>query len=116
MESPGARRYAAKERALLEQEGINAKGKNRLQAVLRMEQVADGFRHHVDRKGTVVFTLQDGRSVRDNGKDVLFSASSESARQTALFYARKKWGKRIMLKVNRIVRQQEQNRAQALER
>ena len=108
--------YAAKERALLEQEGINAKGKNRLQAVLRMEQVADGFRHHVDRKGTVVFTLQDGSSVRDNGKDVLFSSSSESARQTALFYARKKWGKRIMLKVNRIVRQQEQNRAQALER
>lgn len=108
--------YAARERAVLELDGISGRGKNRLQSVLRMEQVTADFRHRVDRKGTVVFTLQNGASVRDNGADILFSAGSESARQTALLYARKKWGKRIMLEANRIVRQQEQNRAQTLER
>ena len=109
---------AAKERAILEQGDISARGKNRLQAVLRMEQVAKDFRHHVDRKGTVVFTLQDGGKVRDNGKDVLFSVNSESARQTALLYARKKWGKRITLEENRIVRQEapEREMAQGMER
>lgn len=108
--------YAARERAVLELDGISGRGKSRLQSVLRMEQVTADFRHHVDRKGTVVFTLQNGSSVRDNGTDILFSAGSESARQTALLYARKKWGKRIMLEANRIVRHQEQNRAQTLER
>ena len=108
--------YAARERAVLELDGISGRGKSRLQSVLRMEQVTADFRHHVDRKGTVVFTLQNGASVRDNGADILFSAGSESARQTALLYARKKWGKRIMLEANRIVRHQEQNRAQTLER
>ena len=108
--------YAARERAVLELDGISGRGKSRLQSVLRMEQVTADFRHRVDRKGTVVFTLQNGASVRDNGTDILFSAGSESARQTALLYARKKWGKRIMLEANRIVRQQEQNRTQTLER
>ena len=108
--------YAARERAVLELDGISGRGKNRLQSILRMEQVATDFRHRVDRKGVVVFTFQDGASVRDNGVDILFSAGSESVRQTALLYARKKWGKRIMLEANRIVRQQEQDRTQTLER
>ena len=108
--------YAARERAILEQECISVKGKNRLQAVLRMEQVADDFQHHVDRKGAVVFTLQDGTSVRDCGKDILFSARSESARQAALRYAQKKWGKQIILDANRIVRHEAPERSQTMER
>ena len=107
---------AAKERAILEQDGISARGKTRLQSVLRMEQVAKNFRHHVDRKGVVVFTLQDGGKVRDNGKDILFSANSEPARQTALLYARKKWRQRITLEENKIVRQEAPERAQGMER
>ena len=109
--------YAGKERAILGQEGISARGKNRLQSVLRMEQVAADFRHHVDRKGTVVFTLPDGASIRDNGKDILFSAGSESAKQTALQYARKKWGKSLHVEENKIMRlerklEKEQDRKQ----
>lgn len=88
--------YAAKEREILEMDGIDGKGKSRLQAVLRMEQVADGFRHHVDRKGAVVFTLQDGSIIRDSGKEIFFSAISDSAKQTTMLYARKKWGQSIM--------------------
>ena len=96
--------FAAKERAVLEMDGISGRGKSRLQSVLRMEQVTDGFRHHVDRKGAVVFTLQDGSTVRDSGKDVLFSAANDHARQTAMLYAKKKWGKQIVLEGNRVIR------------
>ena len=96
--------FAAKERAVLEKDGISGKAKSRLQSVLRMEQIVDDFRHYVDRKGAVVFTLQDGSTVRDSGKDVLFSAASDSARLTAMLYAKKKWGKQVVLEGSRIIR------------
>lgn len=109
--------YAAREREILELDGISGKGKNRLQAVLRMEQVlqqnrpgATEFQHHVDRKGTVVFSLQGGARIRDNGEDVLFSASSESAKQAALAYARKKWGKNLELFGNKIMKSAQRER------
>lgn len=115
--------YAARERAVLEMGGISGKAKSRLQAVLRMEQVlqqnrfgATEFQHHIDRKGTVVFILQDGASVRDNGKDILFSARSESARRAALLYARKKWGKQARLEDTRLVRYPMERRTQNIER
>lgn len=114
---------ATRERAILELDGVSAKGKSRLQAVLRMEQVLQenrlgisGARHHVDRNGAVVFTLQDGASIRDTGRDILFSVRSEAARKAALLYARKKWGKHIQLDVNRIVRHEMRNRAREVER
>ncbi|MDL2290632.1 relaxase/mobilization nuclease domain-containing protein [Desulfovibrio sp. OttesenSCG-928-F20] len=115
--------YAAREREILELDGISGKGKNRLQAVLRMEQVLQqnrlggiDFRHHIDRKGTVVFTLQEGGSVRDNGEDILFSARSESAKQAALLYARKKWGKQVVLEDNRLIRHEAPERKQGMAR
>lgn len=95
---------AARERAVLEMDGISGGGKSRLQSVLRMEQIAVDFRQYVDRKGAVVFTFQDGTSIRDSGIDILFSAGSEPARQLALLYAQKKWGKGIQLEGNGISR------------
>ncbi|MDL2313708.1 relaxase/mobilization nuclease domain-containing protein [Desulfovibrio sp. OttesenSCG-928-C14] len=105
-----AAEFASKERAVLEKDGISGKAKSRLQGVLRMEQVLQEagldpteYRHHVDRKGAVVFTLQDGSTVRDSGKDVLFSAASDSARQTAMLYAWRKWGRSITISNNKIM-------------
>lgn len=115
MEQAARAEYAARERAILEQDGVSAKGKSRLQSVLRMEQVVDDFRHHVDRKGTVIFTLQDGGAVRDNGRDILFSARNDSAREAALLYARKKWGKQMLLDANRIIRHVAPERVQTME-
>ena len=114
---------AAKERAVLEQDGISVKGKTRLQAVLRMEQVilqnnleiAD-FHPHITSKGTVVFNFQDGGSVRDNGKDILFTVGSECAKRAALLYAAKKWGNRVMQVENRLFRHEAPERQQRLER
>lgn len=115
--------HAAREREVLELNGVSGKGKSRLQAVLRMEQVfqesrvdTSDIRHHVDRKGAVVFTLQDEASIRDTGRDVFFSARSEAARKAALLYAQKKWGKHIRLEANRIVRHEMSNRAPEIER
>lgn len=108
--------FAAKERAVLEMDGISGKAKSRLQSVLRMEQVTGGFLHHVTRKGMVVFTFQDGSTIKDSGKDILFSAGSDTARQVAMLYAHKKWGKQIVLEKNRIFRHDARDRSQGMER
>ena len=111
--------YAAKERAALEREGVSGKAKKRLLAVLRMERLATegslaGFQHRVDRKGAVIFTLPGGGVIRDEGRELCFSARDEMARRVALAYAQKKWGRGVILEGNRIMR--EQKREQSLDR
>jgi hypothetical protein len=118
-----AAEYAARERAALETEGISGRAKTRLLAVLRMERIAEeaghegvvGFRHSVDRKGAVVFTLPGGGVIRDQGKELFFSVENAAAQQAAVAYARKKWGKGILFEGNRIVREQRQEQEQERE-
>ena len=99
---------AEKERAVLEINGVSGKGKNRLQAVLRMEQLAaeHGIQvtHRVDGKGAVVFSLPGGGTVRDTGKGLFFTAQDKAAESVALSYARKKWGKSVQMEGNRVSR------------
>lgn len=113
--------YAPKERAILENTDLTGKGKTHLLAVLRMEQLADEerlqknvgqnsaliaeFRHTVDRKGTVVFTLPSGGTIRDSGKDLFFTAGDKAAEAAAKRYAQKKWGKSIRVEGNHICRE-----------
>jgi hypothetical protein len=111
--------YAAKERATLELEGMNGNAKKRLLAVLRMERLvavesepASGFQHTVDSKGTVIFTLPGGGMIRDQGKELFYSSGDDAAKQTALLYARAKWGKNLTLDDNRITREPEPAREQ----
>ncbi|WP_022657485.1 TraI/MobA(P) family conjugative relaxase [Desulfovibrio desulfuricans] len=98
-----------KERGILEMEGISGKGKTRLQAVLCMEQVAVEqniqIKHRVDGKGAVVFTLPNGGTVRDSGKEMFFTAQDKTAEAVAKGYAQKKWGKALLLVGNRIRRE-----------
>ena len=100
--------HATRERAALETDGISGKAKSRLLAILRMGGLAAeepslaGFRYSVDRKGVVIFALSGGGVIRDQGKELFFSARDEAARHVALLYARKKWGKSICLDGNRI--------------
>ena len=114
---------AAQERGVLESEALSSKGKTRLLAVLRMEQLAEearrsgkmtepgtlaisGFQHTVDRKGTVIFTLPGGGRIMDTGRELLFSNQDPATKQVALDYARKKWGKAVCLEGNKICREQ----------
>lgn len=108
--------FATQQRALLEREDLSGKGKTRLLAVLRMEELVaeeqarsinanipplfTGVTHRIDNKGTVIFTLPSGGTVRDTGKEVLFSAHDKAAGEAARQYAVKKWGKAVQLDGN----------------
>lgn len=109
---------AAEERAVLEAEALSGKGKTRLLAVLRMEQLAEeerrsgqasqdisGFRHTVDRKGTVIFILPGGGRIMDAGRELFFSSQDPATQKVAMDYARKKWGKAVRLEGNKIFRE-----------
>jgi len=105
---------AAKERAVLELDGVSGKAKKRLMAVLRMERLAaeeaglvSGFQHTVDNKGAVIFILPGGGVIRDQGSELFYSSGHEAAKKTALLYARAKWGKAVALDGNRIARKPE---------
>jgi len=105
--------HAAKERALLEREGLSAKAKKPLQAFLRMERIAEASKaqgydlgnitRRVDGKGVVIFTLPSGGSIRDTGKELYFSAHDKKAHGVALAYAALKWGKNITQEQGRIL-------------
>ena len=114
--------YAVKEREIFEMDGIDGKGKSRLLAVLRMEQIvqenhlaSEKIPHHVDRKGSVVFTLHDGGLIRDKGQEVLFSTHSDSARHAALLYA-EEVGKTACSEENRFSSHDARDRSQGMER
>lgn len=114
---------ASAERAVLESETLSGKSKPRLLSLLRMEQLAEeerrtglkaeqsvpavsGFRHFVDSKGTMIFTLPGGGRIMDTGRELFFSSQDQAAKNVALDYARKKWGKAVQLEGNRICRTQ----------
>lgn len=109
--------YAEKERKLQERDDISHKGKKKLQAFLRMEQItaearAEGrelgeVKRRINGKGIVIFTLESGGTIRDTGKEVFFSSHDKKAQQIAERYAAKKWGKRVVLDKGRIIFAQE---------
>ena len=96
--------YAAKERAVLENETLSGKGKKQLLAVLRMEQLVQDVSTIVDRKGTIIFSLPEGGRIMDAGRELFFSGNDETARYLAVQYAQKKWGKALHMEGNKIVR------------
>jgi len=104
---------ATKERALLEREDISAKAKKPLQAFFRMERIAaeakaQGYdlgdiARRIDGKGVVIFTLANGGSIRDTGKELFYSVHDEKAHGVALAYAALKWGKNITQEQGKIL-------------
>lgn len=107
--------YATKAREIVEDHHFYQKGKNRLLSVLRMEQILEeekkrnpnntlnsNFRFHIDNKGTIIFTLSSGGTIRDTGKTLYFTVSDKATCEIAQMYAKRKWGKYICLKGNEI--------------
>ena len=56
-----------------------------------------GGKYRVDGKGTVIFTLPSGGSIRDTGKEVHFSSQDDQAKSIAEKLAQAKWGNDIHL-------------------
>ena len=104
--------YAEKNRSIQERSDLSATGKKQIQAFLRMEQLVEEIRaqgqesgnveRRIDGKGVVIFTLASGGTIRDTGKEVLFSAHDKAAGEMAMKYAARKWGKHITLEQGRI--------------
>ena len=106
--------YTGRAREIMERENLSSRSNARLQAFIRMEKALPhtAFRQRIDHKGTIIFSLADGAHIRDNGRDIFFTASSENARQAALRYARQKWGRNLRFDGCHIIRQPEQVREQ----
>lgn len=115
--------YATKAREIVEDHHFYQKEKNRLLSVLRMEQILEeekkqnpnntlysNFRFHIDTKGTIIFTLSSGGTIRDTGQSLYFTVSDKTAREIAQRYAKRKWGKYICLTGNEIQRSSKQQK------
>jgi hypothetical protein len=55
------------------------------------------MRYRIDGKGTVFFILPNGSTIRDNGKEIHFSAQDDQAKAIAEKLAQAKWGQNIQL-------------------
>lgn len=96
--------YAAKAKAIQENNQLMPKSKTGLLAILKMQQLAAedtvqgrenpfaGARGDIDAKGNVLFTLAGGGLVRDSGMEVTFSAGDQAAHTAVVRYAQAKWG------------------------
>ena len=91
---------------------VSSKARRSLLAVAKAGELADletsapgskrlfsGFKSSIDTRGTVFLRLASGGTIRDTGKQIIFS-SDEVSREAALLYAKAKWGKSIRLKDN----------------
>lgn len=91
---------------------VSSKARRSLLAVAKAGELAEletsapgskrlfsGFKSSIDSRGTVFLRLASGGTIRDTGKQIIFS-SDEVSREAALLYAKAKWGKSIRLKDN----------------
>ena len=57
------------------------------------DQPVSEFKYSIDTKGTVIFRLADGGTIRDAGREIHHSATGDRTRELALKYASAKWGR-----------------------
>ena len=99
-----AKKSKAQQAVILKTQGINQKHKRALISVLKMQELIskgigtknDEIKHRIDTKGTVIFTLKTGGTIRDTGAEIHFSAHDEAAHSLATKYAKAKWGRRVI--------------------
>ncbi|HML53256.1 MAG TPA: relaxase/mobilization nuclease domain-containing protein [Solidesulfovibrio magneticus] len=87
--------------------GVNSPTRRGLLAVAKAGELAEletstqdkrrlfsGFTSSIDTKGTVFLNLASGGTIRDTGRQIIFS-NDDATREAALLYAKAKWGKNI---------------------
>lgn len=57
-------------------------------------------RYSIDTKGTIIFKLSDGGSIRDAGAEVHYSHDNDLAKQLATKLAQSRWGRSVSLEGN----------------
>ncbi len=63
------------------------------------KRLFSGFTSSIDTKGTVFLRLASGGTIRDTGKQIIFS-NDEVSREAAMLFAQAKWGKAIGANAN----------------
>ena len=106
-------KWLQKEKEIIQNRKLLNPEKTTLLAIIKMRQLAEReiakgnkdfeeMKHHIDNKGTVIFTLGNGGSIKDSGKQVWFS-SDEKCKQLARLYSTQRWGKKLELQGNVII-------------
>lgn len=97
--------YKAKLHEIRSNANLTAKDRNSLIAVAKMFQLLergqrglDGFRYTIDNQGVVLFYLASGGQIRDNGKEISFSAHDPAAKLIAGKFASLRFGRASQLK------------------
>ena len=88
---------------ILQTRGLNQNHRRALLTVAKMREVmarepgfkADELKYSIDTKGTVIFSLKSGGTIRDTGQEIHFSGHDKNARLLADNLARAKWGRNI---------------------
>ncbi len=75
----------------------------KMQTVLEKESLIGGTvaalkNFRIDTKGVVLFSFDNGKSIRDTGKEIHFTPNDENIRKLALEFSLQKWGKRFTVK------------------
>jgi Relaxase/Mobilisation nuclease domain. len=87
---------------IIRTQGVNQNHRRALLAVAKMREVVaknpalkdDELKYTIDTKGTVIFTLKTGGTIRDSGTEIHFSSYDESASKLAQKFASARWGLR----------------------
>lgn len=103
--------------AILSMRGITRKHKRALLTIVKMKEVMSketdiksiDIECKIDTKGTVIFTLKTGGSIRDTGTEIHFSSNESAAQFLAHKYAKIKWGREVFFE-NNIIKQLRTNR------
>ncbi len=75
--------------------------------IVHMQELDATVKYAVDKKGTLIFTFADGKTIRDTGKGIYFSPQIEDR---AKAYATKRWGKGAVLDKGVFVQQRPRER------
>jgi len=98
--------WADQRKEVLKQHGISDRHRRALLVVIKMRELlekeadpgraAQELKFRIDTKGTIIFTLPDGGTIRDSGQEIHFSAHNTQAMALALKLAESRWGKTML--------------------
>lgn len=74
----------------------------RMRQLAEKEPLAQDFTHRIDHKGIALIRFKDGMTIRDDGKEIIFSARDEQEKSLAIAYAKLRFGKDVQVRDNRI--------------
>jgi len=89
---------------IAEAHGLSNKTRQALLAVLMMREILEAspeqqgheLKYSIDSKGTIIFRLADGETVRDTGREIHYHPHSERAKDLVMKYAAARWGQKIV--------------------